>query len=297
MKKGLIVLNSYRDLNQNKYKVDRFKEEFSKFSIGLDVLKSTQLNIVLKDGKVSIPSIDGYAFCIYLDKDEIVARLIENKIPLFNSASALIKCNDKMKTYMELIGSGIKTPKTIPSRICYRENEYETSKNKEYLDNIEKELSFPLICKCNYGSLGLQVFLISNRKELEKTYDKLKLQPHFYQEFISSSRGKDYRIITINHKVQAYMLRVNKNDFRSNIALGGEGILTPPPSSFIETAEKISRILDLDYAGIDILLGENNTPILSEVNSNAFFNEIEAVSKVNITEKLVEHIMSKIQLD
>ena len=83
MKKGLIVLNSYRDLNQNKYKVDRLKEEFSKFSIGLDVLKSTQLNIVLKDGKVTFSGSTNQLFDTISDDSAIEIP------PLFKLAKKL----------------------------------------------------------------------------------------------------------------------------------------------------------------------------------------------------------------
>lgn len=58
-------------------------------------------------------------------------------------------------------------------------------------------------------------------------------------------------------------------------------------------AEKVSKAISLDYAGIDIMFGPNYEPILTEVNSNAFFTEIEKVSGVNITKLLVEHILSK----
>ena len=90
------------------------------------------------------------------------------------------------------------------------------------------------------------------------------------------------------------MERRNDNDFRSNIALGGHGRKITLTQDYIELAEKVSTILDLDYAGIDILSGRDGEPILNEVNSNAFFKEIESVSKINISSLLVDYIIDEI---
>ena len=59
-------------------------------------------------------------------------------------------------------------------------------------------------------------------------------------------------------------------------------------------AEKVSQLLELDYAGIDILIGNNNEPIFCEANSNAFFQGIEKYSGVNIAREYAKHIFNKI---
>ncbi len=52
-------------------------------------------------------------------------------------------------------------------------------------------------------------------------------------------------------------------------------------------------MLDLDYCGIDILQG-NNKYYICEVNSNAFFGGIEAVTGINIAEKYASYICKKV---
>ena len=92
------------------------------------------------------------------------------------------------------------------------------------------------------------------------------------------------------------MLRKNDVDFRSNIALGGKGYLVKPDDKYLELASKIASKLGLTYCGIDLMIGEDDIPYLAEVNSNAFFTEIEKISKVNVTKLVVEAIAKKLNL-
>ena len=56
----------------------------------------------------------------------------------------------------------------------------------------------------------------------------------------------------------------------------------------------MANLIDLDYCGIDLLIGENNEPILCEVNSNAFFGGIEKVTGENIAKCYVEYIIKEV---
>lgn len=292
--KGLIIVNSYKKLEATKYKTQRLEDVFSSLGVEMTVLKCSDISLSITSGTIS-SDLKKYSFAIYLDKDESMAMAVEKEIPLFNSAASLIQCNDKFKTFLALSGSGIKTPKTIPSRLCFRTEEMDFSQLKAFDEKIIEELYLPLVVKECYGSLGLQVYLIHNEEELLKKEQELILKPHIYQEYIPSSFGRDFRIFTINGKAVACMERVNESDFRSNIALGGRGKKVIPPDSFIEAAEKASKLLGLDYAGVDLLIGPQGEPILTEVNSNPFFGGIESVSHVDVTRLLADHILSKLK--
>ena len=92
------------------------------------------------------------------------------------------------------------------------------------------------------------------------------------------------------------MLRKSNGDFRSNAELGGTGYPYTPDKKFIEVAEKVANVLDLDYMGIDLLFGENGEPIVCEVNSNAFFGVMEKVTGVNVAKAYAEYIYEKVYL-
>ena len=95
---GLIITN--QEIGHSEYKIIRFKEEFSKLGISLDVIKNdgTLAEINNNDVKLNIPSSD---FVIYLDKDIYLARLLEKQGKrIFNRADFIKMCDDKMLTFI-----------------------------------------------------------------------------------------------------------------------------------------------------------------------------------------------------
>ena len=81
------------------------------------------------------------------------------------------------------------------------------------------------------------------------------------------------------------------------MALGGNGVKIQPSKEFIALAEKVAKLLKLDYMGIDLMYGKNGEPILCEVNSNAFFEMAEEITNINVAGAYVEHIIKTIKGD
>ena len=294
MKNVLIVVNSYSYSSNIEYKVRRLEEELRKFNIDVDIRKANELLVSTNGNTVEDTLLKKYLFCIYLDKDNYLAKAISLTIPMYNNYESLILSDDKMLSILALKDSNIISPKTISAPLCYTESPQENEVEK-FLDKIEKELSFPLVFKLCHGSLGKQVFLIRDREELKLYYNKYKNLPHIYEEYLTAHIGDDYRLIVIGDKVVASMERKNENDFRSNIALGGKGydVTNVVPDIFKKVAVEVARRLKLDYAGIDLAISKDDKPIFIEANGNAFFTEIEKVTSINIARQLVEHILKK----
>lgn len=287
--KGLIIINGYRITEGTSHQVKRLSEEFSKRNIDIDVKRNNELLAFIHNDVII--NLAKYDFVIYLDKDKYVARMLKKAgYKLFNQIEAIELCDDKMLTHIALANNHIKMPKTISSTLCYHDDG-----NRDLLKYVSKELSFPMIVKEVYGSLGKQVYLVNNQKELLDIENKLIHVPHLYQEFIKSSVGKDYRIIVIGHKVVAYMKRENKHSYLSNLASGGTSSIVKLPKEYLDMAIKASEVLGLDYCGVDILEGENKEPILSEVNSNAFFEGIENTTGVNVAGAYVNYVINQIE--
>ena len=66
-------------------------------------------------------------------------------------------------------------------------------------------------------------------------------------------------------------------------------VKTELPDEYLKVAEKCASILGLDYCGVDILEGPNGEPIVSEVNSNAFYEGIEKTTGVNVAGCYVDY--------
>lgn len=290
--RGLIITNAFSYSKNVEYQVDRLKEEFSLLNVEIDHLSNMTLLAYIDQGILTTSiSNDDYDFIIYLDKDKYIASMLEKAgFKLFNNATSIELCDDKMLTHVLLSNNGIKMPKTISYPLCY---DYNNNYNL-FINNILYNFSFPFIIKENYGSLGKQVYLISNKAELITKEKELRYKPHIYQEFISESSGTDYRLIIIGNNIVASMKRINESNFKANIALGGKGYKYVPSIKMSEMGIKAASILNLDYCAIDFVLNKNEEPILIEVNSNGFFTEIEKVSKKNIAKEYAKYIFNKI---
>ena len=114
-----------------------------------------------------------------------------------------------------------------------------------------------------------------------------------FQEYIPSSKGKSLRIMIVDQKVIGGFIRFNHTDFRSNFGDTADGRTLENPEKYYAFAQDIADKLEIEYAGIDLLVGEDDNPILCEINSNAFFEEFEKVTGINVAEKVVQLIKKK----
>lgn len=231
---------------------------------------------------------------IYLDKDIHIAAMLENTgMKLFNSAQSIAVTDDKMATHIALANTGIHMPVTISAPLMYRGDD-----DGRFILNLLSIIHFPIVIKECHGSFGSQVYCAECIEELIELRSRLRNKPHIYQEFVSSSIGRDVRLIVVGGKAIAAMERRNTKNFKSNIEQGGEGYalnIKDLDERFIQTAVKATHILGLDYAGIDLLYGSDGEPILCEVNSNAYFNKISEVTGVEIPEIYVDHIIETLR--
>ena len=290
-KKGLIFVNPYLVPKESIYQAERLKEEFNNFGVDIKIISDGNFRIAMEGDKTVI-DFSAPDFAVYLDKDKYLSEILEKGgLRLFNCHSAVRVCDDKAETYIALSGNGVKFPKTIFGALCYKAD---GKIEQKWIDNIERELSYPIIVKESYGSMGKGIYLVKDRDDLLSVIEKVKLKPHLFQEYIPYKKGVDVRVIVIGGHTVAAMERRNDSDFRSNVAQGGSGIKIDIPESFRIVAESVAKILNLDYCGGDLLYGKNGEPVVCEVNSNAFIGGIEKATGVNVAKKYAEHIIKTI---
>ena len=286
---GIIIVN--QTIGHNQYKIDRFKEEFSKRNISLDVFVNDGTLAVIKDNKIQInlPKAD---FVFYLDKDIYLARLLEKTgYRLFNCADFIKLCDDKMLTFIACANEGINMPKTIAGPLVYTDLNPE---NFEFLDDVIAELGLPMVVKRVYGSLGEGVYLVKSKEELVSLYSSIARNPVIFQEYMNNSYGQSIRVLIIDGKVFGLFVRFNKFDFRSNFGDTSDGKNIENPAKFEQFAQEIADKLKIEYAGIDLLIDKNNEPILCEINSNAFFEEFEKVTRLDVAKAIADMVIRKV---
>jgi RimK family alpha-L-glutamate ligase len=162
-----------------------------------------------------------------------------------------------------------------------------------------KKIEFPVVVKKSRGSLGIGVYKINNRKELEKilnTNRKTEI-PMITQKYFPITC--DYRILVIGGKAVGVIKRVSsKNEWRTNVSLGGKAVALSNSKNrekIITLAEKIAKKMKFDYVGVDILESEKKLHVI-EVNSLAQFKGFEkAFPKINIAEKIIRLMEKRIK--
>lgn len=286
---GIIIVN--QTIGHNQYKIERFEKEFSKKEVSLEVFVNDGTLAEIKDSKIviNLPKAD---FVLYLDKDIYLARLLEKEgYRLFNRADFIKMCDDKMLTFIACSNMGIKMPNTIAGPLVYtdlRESNY------QFLDEVIKELGLPMIVKRVYGSLGEGVYLINSKEELRNLYTEIARNPILFQKYVQTSYGESIRILIIDGKVFGSFIRNNPYDFRSNYGDKASSKKLDNPRRYEAFAQDIADKLRIEYAGIDLLISDNEEPVLCEINSNAFFEEFEKVTNLNVAEAFAEMVIKKV---
>ncbi len=290
--RSLIIINGYPNGEKFYTQANRIAQALENEGVETEVVKNGEVCAWMEEnGTVNASAFQRYDFIVYLDKDKYLGQMLEKAgLRLFNSAKAVEYCDDKLLTYLTLEQSGVRLIKSIPAPLCYTPN---AEANPRFLQNVAKQLGFPLVAKKSYGSFGMGVELIHGMPELEKIEQAWLHQPHFYQAYIAENCGKDIRVIVIGGKAVGCMERRAQNgEFRSNIELGGVGAAIEPEPSYIAAAEQAAKALGLDYCGVD-LLETAQGPMICEVNSNAFFEGFEKALGLDVAKLYAAYIVQE----
>ena len=116
--------------------------------------------------------------------------------------------------------------------------------------SIPDHFTFPFIAKIPRGSAqGSGVYLIQNENDL-RNYLELT-SPAYIQEYLPIDR--DIRVVVIGRRiVHAYWRIAPPDEFRSNVAVGGQISLKAVPDEARDLALKVARTCCWDDVGIDI---------------------------------------------
>ncbi len=287
---GWLVVNGFLQTEKFTEMYGMFQRAASKRNIPLRLVKSTEL-IFPVDAPLPPSSLPD--FVLFWDKDAALARRLEAMgIPVFNPADGVENSDDKIRTALLLQRAGLPHPKTVIAPKTFEGVGY---CDERFLSEAAARIRFPMVIKEAFGSFGAQVYLVHNKDELGKLVKTFGYKPFLMQEFLQSSFGRDMRLNVVGDRVACAMLRVNERDFRSNITNGGKAQAVLPPGEWEQTAIAATRALGLDFAGVDILFGEGGEPVVCEVNSNPHFKSSLVCTGVDLSEEILDYIVTRIQ--
>lgn len=208
-----------------------------------------------------------------------ILRHFERKgVALVNGSAAIEAVADKLHTLQLLSRSGIPIPRTILGKFPVD------------VDLIERELGFPVVVKVLRSTRGRGVLLCSDRAQfddLASLLDDAKPGADFlFQKYVAASHGRDVRVLVVGGRAIAAMERRSSDGgFKSNISQGGTGVRYAMTPALRRLAERVARVLDLDVAGVDVLL-DGDDYLICEANSSPGFQGLEKACGISVPDEI-----------
>lgn len=281
MNRLLILHNEELTSEAFKYQYESYKKAFENIGVKADICPTSAYLSALFDSGENINA----DAVIFLDKDVIAASILESKgINVFNSAECIRICDDKALTYLTLYNKGIQIPKTVIAPKTYAK-----SQTGKWCKNAGKLIGYPLVIKECFGSLGKQVYLAKNEKEMLETVEKIGTRPFVIQEYLEKGAGWDLRVITAGGEVIGAIKRTSTTDFRANAALGGKAESITLCDSEKKLALEASEACGAFFAGVDLILGDDGYKVC-EVNSNMLFEAADKALGISVAGEIAQKV-------
>jgi ribosomal protein S6--L-glutamate ligase len=198
-----------------------------------------------------------------------------------NESQAIARSRDKLRSLQLLCRHDIGVPPTVFTRQA-----------DHVPDCIEKVEGPPVVVKLLEGTQGIGVVLAESERAAGSVVEAFHGldQNILIQKFIKEAKGADIRAFVVGRKVVAAMKRqAVTGEFRSNLHRGGSAAKFRLPVEYRKTALAAARVLGLRVAGVD-LIESSEGPMVMEVNSSPGLEGIQAATKVDVANAIIEHL-------
>jgi RimK family alpha-L-glutamate ligase len=115
---------------------------------------------------------------------------------------------------------------------------------------------------------------------------------YYIQEYLPHFQ-EDIRAFVIGEEVVAAMRRRGKG-WKTNYSQGAEAESVELSSEMKALALKAARLVNLDYAGVDIIPAENGKTYVVEINSIPGWRGLQKATGQRIAERVVNYLLAKI---
>ena len=194
-------------------------------------------------------------------------------VRVVNNARSIESTVDKLYTSYLLNKNEIKCPETY----IFRGQKAASRFISKY--NFKSKL----IYKPLFGSQGDNIRLIERPSDLEKIENETNI--YYLQEYLENSPNYDYRVLVINNNDNIkyfYMTRYGET-FINNFSKGAKCIKEKLNEDVIELAIKSSRLLNIDFCGVDIIEYKRRYYVI-EVNSIPAWKGLQRAESLNISD-------------
>jgi len=211
------------------------------------------------------------------------------KLGLFvlNSSQSIEVGRDKLATLQILAAHNIPIPQTMLAKFPLN------------IEVVDEQFTYPVMIKTVSGSRGKGIFLCENKTQLEDLVDLIAVSRNpevnvIIQEFVTSSRGKDIRVIVVGGRAIGAMLRVaQEGKFKANFSAGGSVAAWPLNPAVEWLAVESARVVGLDIAGVDLLF-DGDSYRVCEVNCAPGFEGFEEATGLSVAREIYQYIQVRL---
>lgn len=206
-------------------------------------------------------------------------RLEHMGVRVINSATAIERTVDKYYTSFLLADAGIPTPRTL------------VTEDFDAALAAFRELGGDVIVKPLFGSEGKGMVRVSDEDVAYRLFRTLELGRYIYylQEYIPHGQ-EDIRAFVVGERVVAAMRR-RGSGWKTNFSQGAQ----VEPVVLNDAQEALSlraaRLVGTEYAGVDLLPGEDGRTYVLEVNSIPGWRGLRKTTPLNIADAIVAHVL------
>lgn len=214
----------------------------------------------------------------------LLHALRELGVMVWNDARAIECCVDKSMTTHLIAKAGLATPPTF------------TAQSREEAADITAREGVTLVLKPLFGAQGRGLRLIHSPDDLPAEEEVASL--YYLQHFIepAGEHWQDYRLFVCGGRTIAGMMRIGAN-WITNVKQGGQpqpAILT---ADLVDTAERATRAVGADYAGVDLIRARDGTLHTLEVNSMPAWGGLTAANPgLDVGDVLAERFLAALAL-
>ena len=201
---------------------------------------------------------------------------------VINPLNTAIICGNKLFTHMLIQKKGIRTPKVI------------TAFSSESALSALDDFGYPAIIKPTIGSWGRLIALLRDKEAAKAVFEDREhmfplYQVYYLEEFVSRP-PRDIRAIVVGDNVVAAIYRYSeKDEWKTNMALGGRAENCPITDELEDICIKSSQAVGGKIVGVDLMESSKDGLLVHEVNNTTEFKNTVRITGINIQDVIVDY--------
>lgn len=204
---------------------------------------------------------------------------------VINGFESILMARNKFMGLQRLARRGISVPDT-----------YLVVTREGFERSVERLGGYPVVAKMPSSRQGNGVMLVENQVTASFVMNNLQDNTRgiLVQEYMPPEGRTDIRAFVLGDRVLGAMsLKPNPEDFRTNIHITGQGRSLTLSPGLSKLAVQSSRALALEISGCDIIVRNNDSPKVVEVNYSPGFRGLEHATGIDIAKRIIHYITSK----